>query len=98
MSVPQMALAAKPDGERAIDIALRNGQGWIEISVGDNGPGVAPDMRGSLFTAFASSKSSGMGMGLTICRSILELHGGGIGYENRTTGGSLFVCRLPVPA
>ena len=92
------ALAAKPDGERAIDIALRNGQGWIEISVGDNGPGVAPDMRGSLFTAFASSKSSGMGMGLTICRSILELHGGGIGYENRTTGGSLFVCRLPVPA
>jgi two-component system, LuxR family, sensor histidine kinase DctS len=53
-------------------------------------------MRASLFTAFASAKPTGMGMGLTICRSILELHGGGIVHEDAPGGGSVFKCRLPI--
>jgi two-component system, LuxR family, sensor histidine kinase DctS len=90
------AFSVKPDGQRRIEIALRAATGWVEMRVADNGPGVAPDMRDALFTAFASSKASGMGMGLTICRSILELHGGGIAHEDRPGGGSVFCCRLPV--
>jgi two-component system, LuxR family, sensor histidine kinase DctS len=89
------ALASTPTGLRHIEIELGATKTSVEFSVRDNGHGVANDMRPILFNAFSSGKSNGMGMGLTICRSILELHGGGIVHEDAPGGGSIFTCRLP---
>ena len=67
----------------------------IEVRVADNGPGLAvePD---SLFTSFYSTKPEGMGLGLPICRSIVESHGGVIRAANAPEGGAVFTIRLPV--
>ncbi|MFY0104380.1 ATP-binding protein, partial [Acinetobacter baumannii] len=64
--------------------------GYIEIGVRDTGPGVAPDIQSRLFEAFVSSKTDGMGLGLSICRTIIEAHGGRIVCELPEDGGTLF--------
>lgn len=70
------------------------------IDVLDNGPGVAPDMENSLFEPFASSKKKGLGIGLSICRTIAETHGGHLRYiqpkdQVRGLGGAQFHLCLP---
>jgi two-component system sensor kinase FixL len=67
----------------------------IEICVSDTGPGIAPQMREKLFEAFSSSKEDGMGLGLSICRTIIEAHGGRIAAEPAPGGGTIF--RFTVP-
>jgi two-component system sensor kinase FixL len=52
-------------------------EGTIEIAVADSGPGLAKEVSTRLFDPFFSTKSNGMGLGLSICRSIIEAHGGG---------------------
>lgn len=71
-------------------------EGRIAVEVRDQGTGVAPDVAGQLFSPFVSTKPGGMGMGLTICRSILELHGGGITYAPAEGGGSVFRFTLAI--
>lgn len=70
--------------------------GRIALEVRDHGRGVEPEMVDKLFAPFVSTKPSGMGMGLTICRSILELHGGRIAYAPAEGGGSIFRFALPI--
>ena len=53
----------------------------VEVSVRDNGPGVAPDFAARLFSPFLSTKNDGMGVGLSICRRIVEAHGGRMWLE-----------------
>lgn len=85
--------AAAPD-PAVIEISARRHDGQLEIEVADNGPGLtaAP---GSLFDSFYSTKPEGMGLGLPICRSIVEAHGGRISVGDRPEGGAAFVIRLP---
>ena len=64
--------------------------GFVQVSVADTGPGVAPEIAAQLFTAFLSSKSEGMGLGLSICRTIVEANGGRIWYEQDKNGGAIF--------
>jgi two-component system sensor histidine kinase DctS len=64
--------------------------GRVRLSVVDHGCGVAPALVERLFTPFITTKPGGMGMGLTICRSILELHGSSIVYEPAAGGGAMF--------
>ncbi len=64
--------------------------GYVEVTVHDTGPGIAPDIRPRLFEAFVSGKQEGMGLGLSICRTIVEAHGGRIWAEHPDTGGSRF--------
>ena len=71
-------------------------EGRIAVEVRDQGNGVAPDVAGQLFSPFVSTKPGGMGMGLTICRSIIELHGGRINYAPAEGGGSVFRFTLAV--
>jgi two-component system sensor kinase FixL len=67
-----------------------DGKGFVRITVADNGAGVAPAVADRLFTAFVSTKSDGMGLGLSICRTIVEANGGRIWFEPRPGGGAQF--------
>jgi two-component system, NtrC family, sensor kinase len=68
----------------------------VLIRVQDSGPGIEPGGRERIFDAFFSTKSSGMGMGLFICRSIVEAHGGHLWATSGETGGAVFNLVLPV--
>lgn len=68
------------------------GAGEITVLVGDDGPGVAAGLQ--LFTQFESDKPGGMGLGLSICRAIVEAHGGRIWHEPRPGGGARFLFTL----
>ena len=65
-------------------------------SVADGGPGVAPEIRDTLFELLASSKGDGRGIGLAICRSIAFAHGGGIRVADAPGGGAVFTVTLRV--
>jgi two-component system sensor kinase FixL len=81
---------------RLVTVSVRSlPDGQIEIAVADTGPGIGPDMRGHLWQPFATSKSEGMGLGLAICRSIIESHGGLIWVEETPGGGATFRFTLP---
>jgi len=64
--------------------------GFVRVTVADTGPGVAPEVAEDLFRAFHSTKTDGMGLGLSICRTIVEANGGRIWLEPRAGGGSCF--------
>lgn len=68
----------------------REKPGFIRVTVADTGPGVATEIATQLFSAFVSTKSDGMGLGLSICRTIVEANGGRIWLEPRPGGGSQF--------
>jgi two-component system sensor kinase FixL len=70
-------------------------QGWSQVSVADNGPGIAPEVLERLFQPFMTTKPQGMGVGLSISRSIIEAHGGRIWAEANPGGGALFRFTLP---
>ena len=64
----------------------------------DRGAGISDEMAGRLFDAFATTKAQGMGMGLKICRSVVELHRGKLSFAPAEGGGTLFRVSLPVRA
>jgi len=68
----------------------------VSIAVKDSGAGIAAEDADRLFGAFVTTKSSGMGMGLSICRRIIQAHGGRIWFEPNPTGGAAFRFTLPV--
>jgi two-component system sensor histidine kinase DctS len=74
----------------------------LTISVADHGCGIPSDVRDKLFTAFFTTKPEGMGIGLSICRSIIEFHRGRLWAEDNTlspTGsGTIFRFTLPLEA
>jgi C4-dicarboxylate-specific signal transduction histidine kinase len=68
----------------------------VEISVADSGPGVSEHVAPRLFQPFVSTKRQNMGLGLSICRSIVEEHGGQLWHESREGGGAVFRFTVPV--
>jgi len=92
-SVEAIRQAGISDGR--VDIATRpTVDGSIEVSVADNGPGIDPAVADSLFEPYQTSKESGMGMGLSISRSIIEAHDGKLWAEQRQQG-AVFCIKLP---
>ncbi len=71
-------------GARAIDAEM------AEVTIVDTGPGISPDIAERLFRPFVTTKSQGMGVGLSICRTIVEAHGGRITVETNASGGATF--------
>jgi two-component system, LuxR family, sensor kinase FixL len=68
----------------------------VEAAVADNGTGIAPEVAGRIFEPFVSAKPGGMGVGLSISRSIVEAHGGRLWAEPNPGGGTVFRLTLPV--
>ncbi|MEO5770838.1 MAG: ATP-binding protein [Burkholderiaceae bacterium] len=60
--------------------------GWVEFSVGDAGPGIAPEVAQRLFTPFFTTRSEGMGLGLSLCRTVIEQHGGALDFDTGPNG------------
>jgi len=80
---------------RQINVAAVLTEGYIEVSVTDNGCGINDAQRENLFSAFFTTKAEGMGMGLNICRSIIEYHNGRLWVDPNPAGGSIFRFTLP---
>ena len=107
VQIQQVALNLLRNGMeamRAIDCARGNtitvatalrDNGDVEIRVVDSGCGVADDIAERLFTPFATTKDSGMGMGLSLSRTIITTHGGQLDFSNNADGGATFYFTLP---
>ena len=82
--------------EHIIGIRTSRVENFAELSVSDRGPGIPEDNLKEVFEPFFTSKAEGMGMGLSIARTIVEAHHGRISAENRRDGGAIFLIRLPL--
>jgi two-component system, LuxR family, sensor kinase FixL len=81
---------------RDLSIATERGpDDSVSVSVADTGPGIAPEIASQLFQPFVTTKATGMGVGLSISRTIIEAHGGLISVESNPGGGALFRFTLP---
>jgi C4-dicarboxylate-specific signal transduction histidine kinase len=85
------AMGSATDGPRSLHLrSERLEDGKIMVSVTDSGPGVDPSRRDEIFDAFFTTKTAGLGMGLSICRSIVEAHGGTLWVRANEPTGSVF--------
>jgi PAS domain S-box-containing protein len=93
------AIKFSPKGS-TVGLQISGSGEQVEFCVVDQGRGVSPDMREHIFAPYRQAKvtdsSRGIGLGLSICRTIVELHGGTIGVKDADQGGSIFWFRLPV--
>jgi len=92
------AMENEQGGDHRVAIRGRKVEGGlVEITIADSGPGIMPELVDTLFDPFTTSKGSGMGVGLAICRQIIEAHGGAIwADEDSELGGAAFHFTLPV--
>jgi two-component system sensor kinase FixL len=88
------AVAGQPT--RKVAVAAELGDDGVQISVSDNGPGLSNDIRERLFQPFVSTKQTGMGVGLSICHTIIKAHDGRIWAEENPGGGTIFHIVLPL--
>lgn len=90
--------AVQESSRREITVTTSVAGGAVRICVEDTGHGIPAEMLKTLFESFVSSKPGGMGVGLSISRTIIEAHGGKISAANRETGGASFCVALPLAA
>jgi C4-dicarboxylate-specific signal transduction histidine kinase len=88
------AMAGADRRELGVTTTLRRPD-LVEFAVADSGSGIDPEVADRVFEPFVTTKRSGMGMGLSICRSIIESHGGRLEFEPNPEGGALFRFTLP---
>ena len=86
--------ASVPTGAKRVQLSIEKTDSMIAFKVIDHGIGLSEEVSANLFTPFFSTKSSGMGIGLNICRSIAETHHGRITAENNPEGGATFTLTL----
>jgi signal transduction histidine kinase len=90
------AMRDTPSENRIISIRTSRVENFAELSVSDRGPGISDDKLKEIFEPFFTSKAEGMGMGLSIARTIVEAHNGRIWAENQIGGGAVFRLSLPL--
>ena len=83
---------------RELSISTARAGGMVEISVSDTGHGLAESVRARLFEPFVTTKPDGMGVGLSVCRTIIEAHGGKLRAEDGAGGGTIFRLTVPGPS
>ncbi|MBS1162422.1 MAG: sensor hybrid histidine kinase, partial [Burkholderiaceae bacterium] len=91
--------AVTPPAERVLTLRARQTHpGWLCFSVVDAGPGIAPEVAARLFTPFFTTRAEGMGLGLSLCRTVIEQHGGALDFGPGPGGrGTEFRFTLPAP-
>ena len=87
--------AMESAGRRELTIGVTRRDDFAFFSVTDTGTGIAPEIAKHLFQPFVTSKANGMGVGLSICRTIIEAHGGRISASPHEGGGTAFEFTLP---
>ena len=89
-------MGGRPEGQRSVELLVRpkhlDGRAGVEFAIQDTGPGLPPEVLDRLFEAFFSTKSEGMGMGLNLCRSIVESHSGRLQAQNLYNGTDVVGC------
>ena len=88
------AIDAMPTGG-VLSMCVRTGTRGVTVEVSDTGTGIAPEVSGKLFQPFASTKDTGLGLGLVISKRIIDDHQGALTAANRPGGGATFVVRIP---
>jgi C4-dicarboxylate-specific signal transduction histidine kinase len=84
------------DTQRVLSVGTSQGaDGSVQVTVGDNGPGIAPERAERIFEPFYTTKERGLGMGLAICRRIADAHGGVLSMQSRPGEGASFRLALP---
>jgi two-component system sensor kinase FixL len=91
-----MSGAGPDDARRLLVRTTSIDESNVLVEVRDTGTGIAAEKLGSIFEPFVTSKPEGLGLGLSICRSIIERHGGTISAANNPDGGATFSIALPV--
>ncbi|MAF82012.1 MAG: hypothetical protein CMK52_03805 [Proteobacteria bacterium] len=79
-----------------LTLVVESSKTEVIFSVHDDGPGVASEIEDRLFESFFSTKSEGTGIGLNICRSVIESHNGKLWFTNKTSGGCVFYFTIPI--
>jgi PAS domain S-box-containing protein len=90
------AMQGQPRQRRSIALATRRTDAGLLVSVADQGPGIPSERREQVFAPFFTTRPDGLGLGLNICRSIVEAHGGSITVDDRPGGGAIFSFTLPI--
>lgn len=92
------SMQSTPPEQRVLRIEATSNAGQAQVAVMDRGHGIAPEVAERLFSPFYSTKAEGMGMGLSICRTAIEFHGGTLTHAARDGGGTVFTFSLPEQA
>ena len=92
------AMRANDPADRVLTATASHANGYIKVAVTDCGVGLAPQVTARLFEPFITTKNEGLGLGLSICRSIVSLHGGSISARNNADRGATIEFSLPVAA
>jgi signal transduction histidine kinase len=93
--IDAMHVAGVNAGEMIIE-TRRCDQDKVAVLVKDQGGGIPDELKEEIFKSFYTTKKEGMGMGLAICHSIIESHGGSLEADNRDDGGAVFKFMLPL--
>ena len=90
------AMQDTPPARRMVEIDTVSDGRHLRVSVADHGPGIDAKAAASLFTSFFTTKKDGLGLGLNICRTIIESHRGRLTFDPREGGGAVFTIELPL--
>jgi C4-dicarboxylate-specific signal transduction histidine kinase len=90
------AMHTNQPGDRTLLVRTSTSDAFVTVTIVDSGGGLLPDVAGRLFEPFFTTKAQGLGLGLSICRSIVTAHGGYLYGTNNATRGATFELRLPV--
>jgi signal transduction histidine kinase len=97
LNLARNAIEAMEGGERQLTLrTTARDNGTVEVAVADTGPGLSPEVQSHLFESFFTTKPAGMGMGLSISRSIIEAHDGQLWASSEPEGGTTFHLQLPI--
>lgn len=91
-----MESTANTGQNHAVEVSTYLEAGMVHFRVKDFGAGLAPEIEEQLFSPFVTSKEGGMGIGLSVSKSIMQAHGGDIRYQPNPDGGAIFSCEFPV--